>query len=470
MSNPVVIIGAGPAGLSCASHLADTGRQIIILDDNQAAGGQYFKQLPHGFQADRKSRLLRDKERFDTLARVLSRSNVSYMPNTTVWGMPSQKTVAYAGPTQSGRIQASSIVIATGAQEKSLPFPGWTLPGVISAGGCLNLAKAHGLVPTERMVVAGNGPLVLVASATMIAAGADIAAIVEAQTDINLVASAISGISKAPDILAKAIGYRWRMLRSGARFKTGWMICEAKGDGKLEKLAIAPIGADGRPVIEQCQWIEADVLVLGYGLIPGSETARVMGCQMEVRPELNGMVPIRNERLQTNVESVYAIGDGAGIGGAEIAILEGAIAAHAILQKSPPRSLNARYERLDKYRRSLNLAYARPVPLAAATSETIICRCEELTLGQLALHPSARHGHLNALKVSSRLGMGRCQGRNCLHAASSLLGLTAAPQSHHPRARPPLKPVPLSSLAADMNAGPAHEPDEINVLDQKEHP
>ncbi|MGV6872928.1 FAD-dependent oxidoreductase [Pseudochelatococcus sp. B33] len=468
MSGPVVIIGAGPAGLSCASELVSGGREVVLIDDNPIPGGQYFRQLPHTYRISPGARLLRDKARFDELARVLTRPGVRHLPSTTVWGAPGNRTVSYAGPAASGRIEASAIVIATGAQEKSLPFPGWTLPGVISAGGCLNLAKAHGLVPTGRVVVAGNGPLVLVAAATMIAAGANVVRVAEAQRDIRLATAALAGLTAAPGILRTGIGYRARILAAGAGFRSGWMIAAARGESRLEAVGIAPVGTDGRPRLAKLEWIEAETLVMGYGLLPGIDAARLFGCRIEHDPALNGFVPWRDNTLCTSEEALYAVGDAAGIGGVEVALLEGRIAAHSIMRMNAPARLVARYRHLDRYRRKLNLAYQMSTPLVAATDDTIICRCEELTLARLLADPGCDRGSLNAVKTSSRLGMGRCQGRCCLHAASSLLGLGTVDNASHPRTRPPLRPIPLGLLAADRDAGPAFEPDEINLSEHKE--
>ena len=460
MSDPVVIIGAGPAGLSCASELAAAGRSVCLIDDNASAGGQYFRQLPPTYIANPDAKLLRDKARFDELAQVLVSPNVKYMPSTVVWGMPDRHTIAYAGPANSGRVSASAIVIATGAQEKSMPFTGWTLPGIISAGGCLNLAKGHGLVPSGKVVVAGNGPLVLVAAATLLAAGANVVAVIEAQSDSKLLSVALEGARLAPAILAKGIGYRARMLKAGLRMRTGWMVCEARGKEALEAVCIAPVGSNGRPEKEKSRWIDADTLVVGYGLLAGSETARMFECAMENSAELNGVVPRRDERLSTSVDRVYAIGDGAGIGGVEVAILEGRIAASSILGREAAPQDRARYGRLDRYRRKLNIAYSLPHALVAAESETIICRCEELTLAKLSADSNSGRDSLNALKTSTRLGMGRCQGRTCLHVASAIFGFNAEAGPTFPRVRPPLRPVTVERIAADADVGPARVPDE----------
>jgi len=463
MSAPVVIIGAGPAGLSCARDLAAAGRELVIIDDNSRAGGQYFRQLPDSYRVVPDARLMRDKARFDELAQVLALPGVRWLPSATVWGRPADRTVAYAGPAGSGRIEASAVVIATGAQDRALPFPGWTLPGVITAGGCLNLAKAHGLVPSGRVVVAGNGPLVLVAAATLIAAGANVVRVVEARSDLRLIPAALAGALAAPGILRTGIGYRNLIRKSAARFQTGRMIAGAQGEGGLSAVGIAPVGADGRPDRSRTEWIEADTLVTGYGLMPGTEAARVFGCRIAHDPGLNGLAPWRDTTLRTSEAGIWAIGDGAGIGGVEVALLEGWLAAAAILNQPAPAALLAKYRRLDAWRRRLNLAYRMPKPLVAATPDTIVCRCEELTLGRLVSDPNHARGHLDALKISSRIGMGRCQGRNCLHSAAVLLGLPEDSFDTHPRSRPPIKPLPLGLIAADADAGPATEPDEIDM-------
>ena len=179
MTKPVVIIGAGPSGLECARTLSHTNVPVVLLDDNPRAGGQYFRQLPTQFEARGDSRLLREVKRVGALMATLGRPNVRYLPETTAWMVPAPNTVAYAGPHGSGRIEASHIVLATGAHDKPVPFPGWTTPGVVSAGGALNLAKGQGLAPAGRVIVVGNGPLLLVVAATLVTAGSRVTHVVE---------------------------------------------------------------------------------------------------------------------------------------------------------------------------------------------------------------------------------------------------------------------------------------------------
>ncbi len=468
MSAPAVIVGAGPAGLACVERLAGAGRPCVLIDDNRQAGGQYFRQLPPGYSGDGSS-LLRDKARFDRLAAVLKRPEVRYLPSTTVWGAPAPLTLSYSGASGSGRIAASSIVIATGAQDRPFPFTGWTLPGVISAGGCLNLAKGHGLVPSGRVMVVGNGPLVLVVAATLAAAGADLVGVVEAQATKRLAGAVLSGLWAAPGIVATALSYHYRILRSGAWFRSGWMVAEARGTDAIEGICIAPVGGDGQPVRDRAEWHDVDTVVTAYGIIPAPDLARLLGCDIKWDPSLNGLAPVRSRSLETSVEGVYAVGDGAGIGGAEVAMLEGRLVADALLGAPGETAFMHRYLSLDGFRRRLNMAYVPPQPLKAAQPDTIICRCEELTLRELALDARASGGDLDRVKKATRIGMGRCQGRNCLPAASQLLGAAGKSLETLPRVRPPIKPIPLRMLAADADAGPSREPDEA-LIDTRETP
>lgn len=470
MVKPVVIIGAGPAGLACARRLVGSRAPVVVIDDNLQAGGQYFRQLPPGYGAGPDARLLRETKRLGLLFPVLGDPLVTYLPASTAWAVHDPLTIDYAGPNGAGRVEAAAVVVATGAQDAPFPFPGWTLPGVISAGGCLNLAKGHGLTPAGRIVVAGNGPLVLVAAATLAAAGAQVTHVVEAQPTWRVGAAMARGALLSPSLLLKGIGYRARLLRSGARFLSGMMVSRGIGDDALEAVEIAPVGGDGRPDLRSASRIEAATLVSGYGLLPGAEFVRMAGCRMVRDPLMGGWVPQRSPSFETSLANVYAVGDGAGIGGVEVAIAEGHLAAGAIIDggasDAPARR---RYARLDRFRRILSGAYLAAPRLSAATDDSVICRCEELRLADLKSAALPGDGNLHRLKSATRLGMGRCQGRNCLSSASHLFGLdhddTAMPL---PRMRPPARPVRLRDLIENKAIGPAREPDEANASIKQE--
>jgi NADPH-dependent 2,4-dienoyl-CoA reductase/sulfur reductase-like enzyme len=283
VTKPVVLIGAGPAGLACAARLSAAGRPVWVIDDNPQAGGQYFRQLPPGYAMASGARLQRETERARLLLEAVRSPSVRYLPGTIAWAAPSSLTIAYAGPGGSGRVEAAALVLATGAQDRPMPFPGWTLPGVITAGGCLNLAKGHGLVPSGRVVVAGNGPLLLVAAATLALAGCTLTHVVEARPTARLAAGLRDGLLLSPKLLLKGVRYRAALLRRGVRFLSGRMVARAMGDESLVAVEVAPVGADGQPNRSAATTLKAETLVVGYGLQPGSEFARMLGCTMRPR-------------------------------------------------------------------------------------------------------------------------------------------------------------------------------------------
>lgn len=469
MTKPVVIVGAGPAGLACAARLAQNGLQVVMIDDNLQAGGQYFRQLPPSYRAEPDAKLLRETKRVGTLFPVLRDPLVTYLPSTTAWNVHDPLTIDYAGPKGAGRIAAAAMVVATGAQDAPFPFPGWTLPGVISAGGCLNLAKGHGMTPSGKVVVAGNGPLVLVAAATLAAAGAEVTHVIEAQPTWRVGAAMMRGALLSPSLLLKGAGYRARLLAHGTHFLSGKMVSRAIGNGSLNAIEIASVGSDGKPLEKAAAWLKAETLVSGYGLLPGTEFVRMIGCRMVRDPLMGGWVPERSDKFETSVSNVYAIGDGAGIGGVEVAIAEGNLAAGAIIDGgASDGAAKRRYARLNRFRRILSGAYLTKSKLSSATDETIICRCEELRLSDLKSAVIADDKHLHRVKSSTRLGMGRCQGRNCLSSASKLLGLdhedAALPL---PRMRPPVRPLRLNDIIKNQSIGPARVPDEANASKQE---
>jgi NADPH-dependent 2,4-dienoyl-CoA reductase/sulfur reductase-like enzyme len=441
--------------------LLTLGETVVIIDDNLQAGGQYFRQLPRTYKAAPDAHLLRETGRAGQLADVLKDSRVRHLPATTAWAAPYPLTIAYAGAGETGRIEARAVIIATGAHDKPFPFPGWTLPGVISAGGCLNLAKGNGLVPGGKVVVAGNGPLVLVAAATLAAAGAEVTHVLESQLTTRLAARLALRALDAPSLVFKGLGYRWRIARAGARFMPGKMVAQAIGTDGLQVVEIAPVGLDGRPSGTGRKRLEASTLVIGYGLTPSAEFSRLLGCTMRYSRSLGGWVPARSENFMTSVPGVFAVGDGAGIGGVEVAIMEGALVADAVVTGHINGSRLTAYRKLDRFRTALSESYQTPLPLSAADPDTVICRCEELRLGDLKAAMEPGDKHLGRLKAATRLGMGRCQGRNCLASASALLGLDTAPASETlPRSRPPARPVRIRDLIKDQSIGPAKIPDE----------
>ncbi|MBV8916366.1 MAG: FAD-dependent oxidoreductase [Acetobacteraceae bacterium] len=466
MAAPVVIVGAGPAGLACAGRLAAHGVETVVIDDNRQPGGQYFRQLPGTFRVAASAPLARDQARAEALIAALDSKLVTYWPETTVWAGPDKSALAYAGPRGSGRMAARAIVVAAGAYDRPLPFHGWTLPGVITAGGCLNLIKGQGMIPGGRIGLVGNGPLLLVVAYTLLRAGARVVMIAEAARLARLL-RALPALASAPNLLWKGMTYREAIRRARVPLLHGHVAVAAEGGQRIESVTVAPVAADGTPRSGGRRRFELDTLVTGYGLAPSNELTRLLGCRHVFAPQEGGWVPVRDDDFATSVPGVYAIGDCAGIGGAEIALLEGAALADRLASR-PTGSIRARLRRYDLFRRALSAAYATAGPLWPADAETIVCRCEELTLSGLQEAASASPPDLSAFKSMTRVGMGRCQGRNCLHSAAYILAAAHGLKPgalELPRSRAPARPVPIADLMEET-LGPAREPDTVDRIFQ----
>lgn len=365
-----LIVGAGPAGMAAAIESARRGVSVAVMDDNIGAGGQIWR-----------------RERDVALLREFEQCGASMHPLTPFVTMPAANT------------RFEKLILATGARELLLPFPGWTLPGVTGAGGLQALVKNGLAIAGKRVVVAGSGPLLLAVGAYLKTRGAEVLRIVE-QAPLRRILPI--GRHKP----WQALALRWKLL--GVAYDTGVWPIEAHGDGTLESI-----------VLSNGERIACDHLAYGFGLTPNTELAELAGCAIE-----NGFVKV-NERQQTTVPHIYCAGEVTGIGGVDKAILEGRIAggaASAPLDRSFVDALAAAF-RLDPRLKQL----ARP--------DTIVCRCEEVTLAQLTGHQNWR-----AAKLQTRCGMGACQGRTCGPIVEHLLGWPR--QS----TRPPIFPATVGEL------------------------
>ena len=455
----IAIVGAGPAGLAAAGEAARTGARVVVLDDNAQPGGQYLRHPPHTFERNGITYLDKELTRLDELLAGLNRQNVRLMAGATVWDQPEPLTLAIAAGDRSGRIRARAIVLATGARDRAVPFPGWTLPGVISAGGVQNLVKGMRIAPPGPAVVAGNGPLLFVVSASLLRAGIEVAAVIEAARISKRLILQSARLVAAPSILRLAGEYRLELLRARVPILYGHTITRAEGEPDLSHIECAEIDADGK-LAERRVRIAARTLVTGFGLTPSLELARLMGAREITRPLGAGSGLERNERLETSVAGVFAAGDGVAIGGIEMALVEGRIAGieAAVHAGSAERAgelprlmgLNARLARLNRFRDGLERVFAPPASWTGLiTPDTIVCRCEDVTRAELERRRGEGAATATQLKPPTRVGMGRCQGRNCMGTLAALIaeadGVTPA-DVPLPRPRPPVRPIPLADM------------------------
>lgn len=456
----VAIIGAGAAGLTAAAVAAGHGARVAVLDDNALPGGQYFRQLPAGYRRTARTVFDKDQPRAEALYQATRHPGVEYLSNAVVWESPEEGVLSFTHGAGSGKLRAALIVIASGAADRPVPFPGWTLPGVVTAGGLQNLIKGQRVIPGRRAVVAGNGPLVLLVSASLARAGARLIEAVEAAPIHRRVLGAVPDLLAAPTIVRQAIDYRMAILRAGATLRTGWTVVEARGDGECEEVVVAPIDADGRVDRGRARTHAADLLVTGFGLQSSTELARGMGLALHWHPLRGGWLPVRDQEFETSRRNVFAIGDGAGIGGVEMALAEGRLmgliaaerlgrlaAADAIGLKRPATATLAR---LVRFRSALERLYAPPRNyLDLLTPDTVVCRCEEVTADEIRRRQADGFANAMQLKFSTRMGMGRCQGRNCFRTLSAIVATSmGVPEKdvQLPRTQSPARLVTFNDL------------------------
>lgn len=412
----VLVVGAGPGGLAAAATAAAYGARVGLVDVQSRPGGQVWRHdLRRGASRGARSQVA-----------AVERAGVEFHYGCQVVDGDGRE-VLLEGSQGVGHVGFESLILATGARELLLPFPGWTLPGVTGAGGLQALSKQGWPVAGKHVVVAGSGPLLLAAAATLRAHGARLLGVFE-QASFRAVSAFARQLWRWPARAAQAARLRWELRGVGYCF--GHVVRAAHGDEALRAIDIE----DERGRVRR---IECDLLAVGYGLVPNVELAALLGCALE---PAGAHCRVRVDSSQrTSVPYVYAVGEACGIGGLQPALLEGAIAAHAALgHVRHAETLFTRRDRARRYAATINETFALgPRVRALATPDTLICRCEDVPLAALDDFSAAR-----AAKLATRCGMGACQGRIC-GAALAELGRF---QPYLPRL--PLFPARLDTLAS----------------------
>jgi NADPH-dependent 2,4-dienoyl-CoA reductase/sulfur reductase-like enzyme len=395
----VLVVGAGPAGLAAAHAAMTQGAQVGIIDDNPLAGGQIWRGGPD-LQADTRAPRLWSALRASHLVEFLPQTRVMYAPQ------PGQLLVQT--PSAAATLHYAKLVLATGARERLLPFPGWTLPGVTGAGGLQALAKGGYPLQGKRVVVAGSGPLLLASAATLKSKGAHIVAIVEQAGTSALLRFAL-GLLATPAKITQAMQLMTQL--AGTPYLRDSFVHSAHGDGTLQSVQIQRGG------VPEMETLQCDYLACGYGLMPNVELAQALGCATATD---GAQTVVKVDEFQlTSVPDIYCAGEGTGIGGVDLALAEGHIAGLAACGKAEP-SKEAMQSRAhwEKFAERLASAFAlRPELRTLAGDDTIVCRCEDVCHSELRAHTSWR-----SAKLQTRCGMGPCQGRICGGATEVLYG------------------------------------------------
>ncbi|RAR68166.1 NADPH-dependent 2,4-dienoyl-CoA reductase/sulfur reductase-like enzyme [Paraburkholderia unamae] len=415
MNFDILIIGAGPAGLSAAHTAAQAGASVGVIDDNPLPGGQIWRQGPE-HRASGAARALLDA--------LKARPNVTLLSGTRfVQALPGRQLLAESAD-RALVLAYGKLIVASGARERFLPYPGWTLPGVTGAGGLQALIKGGMPVRGERIVIAGSGPLLWAAALTAHQHGASIAAIVE-QAPPHAVRRFATGLVHTPAKLAQALRMRFDL--RATPYWCGAHVAEALGTSRITQVRVRRGEAEMR--------VDCDRLACAYGLVPNTGIGAALGCALQTHAGSPAIAV--NEWQRTSVDDIHAAGECTGVGGMELAAVEGRIAAHAALGDADgARRLFAVRERYRRFAARLHEAFElAPALRTLARADTVFCRCEDVAFGDVAHHASWRDA-----KLQTRCGMGPCQGKICGEAAAFCFGW---PQNGQ---RPPFSPARIDTL------------------------
>ena len=305
----VIVVGAGPAGLTCSIEVAKAGAKVALIDENKKAGGQLFKQIHKFFGSTRQRAGIRGFDIGKMLLGETEKFGVEVLLNTVVFGIFEDKTVGTINNNKNEIIKGKKILLATGAIENPVAFPGWTLPGVMGAGAAQTMINIHRVLPGKKFIILGSGNVGLIISYQLLQAGAEVVAIVEA----------------APKIGGYQV-HASKIRRAGVPIFTSCTIKEAKGEKWVEEVTIVKLDSSWKPIEGTEETLSTDCICIAAGLHPSIELAQIAGCTLGFFPELGGLLPLHNENMETTVEGIYVAGDAAGVEEASTAMEEGRLA------------------------------------------------------------------------------------------------------------------------------------------------
>ncbi len=441
----LAVIGAGPAGLAAALAAAEAGVRVALIDAAAEPGGQFYRQsaprlgarrpqaLHHAWRTWRRLRARLDAQVAD--------GRISYLRDRQVWLVEPGFTVhTLLGRTQGGSaaVRADAVLLATGGYEQVLPFPGWTLPGVVTAGGAQAMLKGGLVLPGRTAVVAGTGPLLMPVAAGLAAAGARVAALVEAAGPRGFVRQAPTLLAH-PGKLAEGATYAARLARHRVPVRWRRAVVAAHGTDRLEAVSVAgPGGVERR--------IACDTLAVGHGMLPHTDLAEALGARVLA----SGVLVDAEQR--TTVAGLWAAGEATGIGGSGLALAEGEIAGRSIAARlggaePDPADWTAAARartRLRRFAAALDTVYVpQPGWVERVSDDTVLCRCEEVPASAVREAVAGLGAtDLRTVKLLTRAGMGWCQGRICAPGVAGVAGCPTGASR-----RPFARPVPLGVLA-----------------------
>jgi NADPH-dependent 2,4-dienoyl-CoA reductase/sulfur reductase-like enzyme len=459
-STSLTVIGAGPAGMRAAQVAAEAGVEVTLIDNNPLPGGQYYRQSPETFQFQHRNDQFSGRKDAERVFAHFPHEKIRTFYSTSVWGVFDQRTLALENGKESYLLPTNKIILATGAYDRPMAFPGWTLPGVMGAGSALRMIKSQWVLPGKKILVAGSGPLQLALADILIKSGAEVVAIAEAANPFKHIKE-LPGLWGNWDRVEEAGRYYLNFFQHKVHIYYNHAIIQADGKEQVRGATIAEIDQKGDPIEGTEKHFEVDVVCLGYGLLPPIQSASALGCKLKFDNHIHWFVPEHDTNMETSEAGIYAIGDLTKISGSKAAILEGEIAGlHAAYslgalskdnfnEKMPP--IQAKLRKINQLTDTLQRLYPfRPELSKLASEDTLICRCEEITVNKVKEAISNGASDINQVKLATRSGMGYCQGRFCSVLIAPLISEmcgTALSELRPFTIRPPFQPLPLNILA-----------------------
>ena len=450
-SYDVVVIGAGPAGLAAAATAAETGLSTLLLDENVGPGGQVWRAIA-STPVIEQDRLGVDYWAGADLVRAVRSSGAEIIQRATVWSLDRHLEIGVSVGGASAFVKARRVIVATGALERPFPIPGWTLPGVMTAGAAQTMLKSSALVPDERTVIAGQGPLLWLLAAQILRLGGRIDRILDTTERRNYFSALPHAFAfLTSPYFAKGVALM-REVRAKVPVVSAVSELVAAGDGQLATVSYVVGG--------RRETIAADLLLLHQGVVPNVNLAMAAGVEHRWDERQLCWSPVLDQNGNSSVDGIAIAGDGAGIGGAEAAVFRGRIAARAAVEALAPAAaaklasmaaLRTGLARAERGRVFLDTLF-RPLPqFRIPSGDTIVCRCEEVTANDILDSVAIGATGPNQLKAYRRTGMGPCQGRLCGLTVTELMAQARgkSPQEiGYYRLRAPVKPITLAELAA----------------------
>ena len=449
----IVVLGAGPAGMAAATEAAKHGATVCVLDEQARAGGQIYRNVENSV-GTHASVLGKDYLDGRVLVDDLKRSTVDHRKRVVVWNVSSDGLVTYSKDNRAQHVQGKHIIVATGALERPVPIPGWTLPGVITAGAAQIMMKSDGLVP-QHAVLVGSGPLLYLVATQLLAAGSPPKALVETQSFKNYVRSLRHLLNALRDWrqLVKGVGFLQHLKHAKVPRYKGATDITIEGADAAEAVCFRSRGTSHR--------IKTDTVLLHQGVVPNTQISRSLDLDHRYDSIQSCFHPVTDEFGLSSNPTISIAGDGSGIGGAKVASLSGRIAAlNALFQieRLDRKTLGEATRPLIKKRCSerairpfLDVLYSPPETIFAPDEMTVICRCEEIRAGDVRRYAAMGCATPNQMKIHGRCGMGPCQSRNCGLTVTELLASEHSVSQEKVgafRIRAPLKPIALPELAA----------------------